>query len=100
MPDDLDSEFAAAGNAVEEGKKAIDDRIRGQQADDRSVIAKLIVCSFVVMVAWVVFAASVGAYYRDWNTLVEPGKFMLTILGSVMLPVVTLVIGYYFGKDK
>jgi len=96
MPDDPDSEFTAAGNAVEEGKKAVDDRIRGQQADDRSVIAKLIVWSFVVMVAWVVFAA----FYRDWNSLVEPGKFMLTILGSVMLPVVTLVIGYYFGKEK
>jgi hypothetical protein len=46
MPDDLDSEFAAAGSAVAEGKKAVDDRIRGQQADDRSVIAKLIVWSF------------------------------------------------------
>ena len=52
------------------------------------------------MVAWVVVAATFGAYYVDWNALVEPGKFLLTILGSVMLPVVTLVIGYYFGKEK
>jgi hypothetical protein len=100
MTDDLDSEFAAAGSTVAEGKKAVDDRIRGQQADDRSVIAKLIVWSFVGMVGWVVFAGSLGAFLRDWNSLVEPAKFMLTILGSVMLPVVTLVIGYYFGKEK
>ena len=97
---DLDSEFAEVGAAVEEGKRALDDRIRGQQADDRSLLAKVIVFSFVVLVAWVVVAASIGAFYRDWNTLVEPGKFLLTILGSVMLPVVTLVIGYYFGKEK
>ena len=100
MPDDLDSEFAAAGEVVEQGKRAIDDRIKGQQADDRSIIAKVIVFSFVAILAFVVVAASYGAYYRDWNTLVEPGKFKLTILGSVMLPVVTLVIGYYFGKDR
>jgi len=30
--------------------------------------------------------------------LVEPGKFVMAILGSIMLPVVTLVIGYYFGS--
>jgi hypothetical protein len=97
---DLDSEFAAAEEDYKKGVEAVDDRIKGQQADDRSLIAKWIVFSFVGMVAWVVVAATFGAYYFDWNALVEPGKFLLTILGSVMLPVVTLVIGYYFGKEK
>lgn len=97
---DLDSEFAAAEEDLEQGKKAIDDRIKGQQADDRSLIAKWIVLSFVGMVAWVVVVATLRTYYLGWNELVEPGKFLLTILGSVMLPVVTLVIGYYFGKEK
>ena len=49
---------------------------------------------------WIVFATTVGTYFFDWNKLVEPAKFLMTILSSVMLPVVTLVIGYYFGSEK
>lgn len=29
-----------------------------------------------------------------------PAKFLLTIISSVMLPVVTLVLGYNFGTEK
>jgi len=48
----------------------------------------------------VVLAAIVGTIFFPWDKLVEPGKFLTAILGSVMLPVVTLVIGYYFGKEN
>ena len=97
---DLDSEFAAAEEKAEERQKAVAESIQRQQADDRSSIAKLIVWSFVVLMAWGVVAASVGAYFFEWESLAEPAKYLSTILGSVMLPVVTLVIGYYFGKEK
>lgn len=30
----------------------------------------------------------------------EPATFLLGIVSSVLLPVVTLVLGYYFGKEK
>jgi hypothetical protein len=100
MAADLDSEIAAAEQVVEQGRKAFEDRLKRQQADDRSLIAKLIVWAFVFLMTLVVFAAIVGAYLFDWNALVEPAKFLMAILSSVMLPVVTLVIGHYFGKEK
>lgn len=97
---DLDSEFAAAEQKAEEREKALEESLQRQQADDRSSIAKLIVWSFVILMGWVVVAATIGTYFFDWASLVEPSKYLATILGSVMLPVVTLVIGYYFGKEK
>jgi len=97
---DLDSAFADAERTAEERKNALKDHLARRQADDRSFIAKLIVWSFVILMGWVVVATSVGAYFFDWNELTEPAKFLMTILSSVMLPVVTLVIGYYFGTDK
>ena len=48
----------------------------------------------------VVVIVAYGTFAIGWEKLVEPAKFLLSILGSVMLPVVTLVIGYYFGKEK
>ena len=58
----------------------------------------MIIRAFVVLVCLVVAATILGVAYRDWEQLAEPAKFLMSILGSVMLPVVTLVIGYYFGK--
>lgn len=49
--------------------------------------------------AVVVVAVTVGiAYFGGWEKVSEPAKFLMAILSSVMLPVVTLVIGYYFGS--
>ncbi len=48
----------------------------------------------------VVLIVAIGTLFIGWDKLSEPAKFLMSILGSVMLPVVTLVIGYYFGKEK
>jgi polyferredoxin len=98
MASDLDSEFAATEQQIKQAGKALEDLIKRRQADDRSMIAKVIVAAFVVLVVWVVVAVTLGTYFYDWESLVEPAKFLMAILGSVMLPVVTLVIGYYFGS--
>lgn len=97
---DLDAEIQAAERKIAQSKKAVQDWHQRQQADDRSHIAKLIVWAFVVLVGVVVLAAGAGTYFLGWDKLVEPAKFLMALLGSVMLPVVTLVIGYYFGKEK
>ena len=94
----IDSDFAAAQQAAEDRKKAQEESAR--RAGDRSFIAKLIVWAFVILIAWVVVSATVGTYFFPWERLTEPAKYLMTVLGSVMLPVVTLVIGYYFGKEK
>jgi hypothetical protein len=95
---DLDAAFAAAEKTAQEGKNAL--QLASLRAGDRSYIAKIIVWSFVILMVWLVVAATVGTYFFDWNKLTEPAKFLMTILSSVMLPVVTLVIGYYFGSEK
>jgi uncharacterized membrane protein len=96
---DIDSQIAAAEELVKQSQRAIEERNRRLQADDRSHIAKLIIWAFVILMAVVVVAVVGGlAYFRSWEVVSEPAKFLMAILSSVMLPVVTLVIGYYFGS--
>jgi Flp pilus assembly protein TadB len=96
---DIDSVIAAGEKKLQQGEQSLQNLVSRQQADDRSYIAKLIVLSFVILMAFVVIAVVGGTlYFCDWNKIVEPAKFLMTVLGSVMLPVVTLVIGYYFGS--
>jgi uncharacterized membrane protein len=103
MAGTLDAEIQAAAQQLEQSKKAVEDwqqRQQERQQDDRSLIAKLVVWAFVVLMGVVVIIVAYGTFAIGWEKLVEPAKFLLSILGSVMLPVVTLVIGYYFGKEK
>jgi uncharacterized membrane protein len=98
---DLDQALAATEKNVEQGQKAIEEYTQRRQQDDRSLIAKLIVYAFVGMIFFVVAVLCVALFYfRSWSAIEEPAKFLVAILSSVLLPVVTLVIGYYFGKDK
>jgi cytochrome bd-type quinol oxidase subunit 1 len=97
---DIDSQIAAAEQAFKQSQQALEDRNKRLQADDRSHIAKLIAWAFVGLMAFVVVAVVAGVVFFDWDRISEPAKFLMAILSSVMLPVVTLVIGYYFGKDK
>ena len=97
---DLDQAFRATEKNVEQGLKAVEDYAQRLQTDDRSLIAKLLIYAFVVLIGLVVMIVAAGTVLQTWDKWVEPAKFFLGILGSVLLPVVTLVIGYYFGKDK
>ena len=94
---DLDTAFRETEESLNQGIEAYDAFKNRQEDDDRSLIAKLIVRSFLGMVGIVILASILGTYLLGWEKLVEPGKFLMAILGSVMLPVVTLVIGYYFS---
>jgi len=98
---DIDSQIAAAEQAYRKSTQAVEDQNKRLQADDRSHIAKLIVRVFVGLISLLVLSVIVGVgYFCDWDKISEPAKFLSAILSSVMLPVVTLVIGYYFGKEK
>jgi hypothetical protein len=96
-----DAKVAAAEQAYKKSTQAVEDQNKRLQADDRSHIAKLIVRVFVGLVSVLVLSVIVGVgYLGDWEKIAEPAKFLSAILSSVLLPVVTLVIGYYFGKEK
>jgi hypothetical protein len=76
----------------------VDDHIKRQRAADQSRIAWVIIWAFVGAVAAIfVLVAGALASGSDWK---DPAKFLVTIVSSVLLPVVTLVLGYYFGKEK
>ena len=97
---DLSQELLATAKNVEQGQKALEEYAQRRQQDDRSLIAKLIVYAFVGLIGFVIMVFSVAVLFKAWNDLAEAAKFLMAILSSVLLPVVTLVIGYYFGKDK
>jgi uncharacterized membrane protein len=97
---DLSLEPAATAKNVEPGQKALEEYAQRRQRDDRSLIAKLIVYSFVGMIGFVVAVFTVAVLFKAWNDMAEAAKFLMAVLSSVLLPVVTLVIGCYFGKEK
>lgn len=98
---DLSQELLETARNVEQGQKALEEYARRQEQDDRSLIAKLIVYAFVGLIGFVMLILTIALFYfKDWKPIEEAAKFLVAILSSVLLPVVTLVIGYYFGKDK
>src|SRR5258708_10905939 len=95
---DIDSQIAATEELVKQSQKALEERNRRLQADDRSHIAKLIIWAFVILAAVVVIAVIAGlAYFGGWDTNTEPAKVFVAIPSSVQLLLLNCVIVDYFG---
>lgn len=94
----LDEAFAATEAATVDILGNVDDEIKRLSSQDRSRIAKIIVwLFFVTCIATLAFIAAATFWGgAEWATGAE---LMITILSSIILPVVTLVIGYYFGAE-
>ena len=112
MTEDKAAEGVIDESSVDEAIRAQDERVRRTEesveyhkrllSQDRSKIAKRII--------WLFMIASLGtilfiAYAVLWSATPpasgweNAAQLMVTILSSVILPVVTLVIGYYFGSE-
>jgi len=109
MPlDTFDQKLADARNAlkISEAKgKSLDE----QEADDRSAISYIVIWTYAgITVA--LFSFVIGTYLLsrpcsdktafscvDWA---PAGEFLLKVTTSTVLPIVTLVLGYYFGSKK
>jgi hypothetical protein len=93
-----------------EVEEAIDDQIKKQRAMDQSRIAWVIIWAFVVAIGSIFLLVIGGLLFGpecaesrpdcDPGRWEDPATFLLGIVSSVLLPVVTLVLGYYFGKEK
>lgn len=106
----VDAVIASARNAlretdtVEEAKSK--DFASFTETLDRSRIAKLIVWAFVLAIGALIGFIFVGALVFDgWaegeassNGWIEAAREIGRVLQEVMLPVVTLVLGFYFGS--
>ena len=96
---------AFALSAVSALKEIRDDtgEVQKELAKARDHIARVITWAFVVAVGFALMYASAilfldAANAEDWRTVWALGvDFISTTISSVMLPVVTLVLGYYFG---
>lgn len=108
--DTLGAKINALESDNQEVEEKVGDQLKKQHARDQSRIAWVIIWAFVVAVAiiflYVIVELLVTSGCRegqagcDSDRWEEPAKFLLGIVSSVLLPVVTLVLGYYFGKEK
>lgn len=82
----------------------IEERSKEHAAIDRSLIGKSVVLTFVSTIIGLFVFVLLSAVFFDGGsahpTWERPAEFLLRVLSSVLLPVVTLVIGYYFGTEK
>jgi hypothetical protein len=84
--------------------ETVSDYVKRQRADDQSRIAWVIIWAFVFAIAGifvlVLGSLLIGSRVGGSVAWKEPAEFLIGIVSSVLLPVVTLVLGYYFGKEK
>lgn len=102
-PEEVDREFRELEALVEEASESVDESERRLQSEDRSKIAKRIVWLFIAACSGILLFIAIAVFWRPDGAVVgweEAAKQMVVILSSVILPVVTLVIGYYFGSEN
>ncbi len=92
-PDELTAAKSAAGTADTYAKTAAQ-----QEADDRSQIARLIINIFVGAVAAVLILLALEGFLDrlSWPDVTTKAA---DLIKTSVLPVVTLVLGYYFGRS-
>ena len=70
------------------------EKTRLRHSYDRSIIGISVVLAFLLAIGALFVYVLVAEPWKD------KAEFLATTLGSVLLPVVTLVLGYYFGTEK
>ena len=117
MPNgDDDAEFEqqleALSSQIESAKKDVDKKKeisaaefeQKKRSQDRSFIANTIVVLFficcVAVIVYLIVVTFVGSDVAAGGMAPDAASGrMIDLLSSIVLPVVTLVIGYYFGKE-
>ncbi len=64
---------------------------------DRSIIGRWVVAVFLVVVVLLLAYVLVGSVVLGWDSIKTPVEYASTTISSVLVPIVTLVLGYYFG---
>lgn len=84
---------------LKQRKYNVDEAEKERRNRDRSEIGRTIITLFVASVLIVLIAIVLMAW-ANLSTWKEASEKLVTLLSSVVLPVVTLVIGYYFGTER
>lgn len=110
---EFDAYVQTIGQEVTSGKQAIEsatDFTQRRFALDRSYIVYIVIGAWAIVILlhiWFVMDAfpeitckegvDCAAKIAAWR---EPSKYILDSITQLVLPIVTLVIGYYFGTQK
>jgi hypothetical protein len=106
---DIERELRDTQQLTDTAKRGADEYERRSKVSDRSSISRVIIWTFAILLAVIVLYLGVATVFclqcdgTDPNQrlgLKDAAIIMKDILGSVALPVVTLVLGYYFGVEK
>lgn len=90
--------LAETRRVVEGADDTAEDYAARRQADDRSKIANVIIYLFAALIcAFFVFVIVQSYFPTDPS---DGAKLMLDALKTLVLPILTLVLGYYFGSSK
>lgn len=96
----IDRQIAEVLTLVDKVDENADEFASRKQTTDRSRIALIIVIVFaacLLLSLLFVFVVVLADSSRQWE---KPANFMLDMLKTLVLPVVTLVLGFYFGSAK
>jgi hypothetical protein len=83
---------------AEQRDREVEDDAKRRYADDRSWIAKRIMLIFTAVVGLVILLNIMrGIWTGQWDKATDASG---ELLKTTMLPIVTLVLGYYFGQSS
>ncbi len=109
MPDLL-SEIDALVSENRDVESEVNDYIKRKHARDQSGIAWAIIIAFVVSIALIfvlvfwftgpVEGCTAGEGVVCPQRWQDPAEFLVGVVSSILLPIVTLVLGYYFGTEQ
>ncbi len=83
---------------AEEAEVSIADRSAGREIEDRSLIASTVTTVFLVALPLALTFLFMLSFFENAN---QGAIAAITdILKSVLMPIMTLVLGYYFGRGR
>ncbi len=91
LEQELNALRAPAAQAAQISQKQID--------EDRRWIARLVLWTFALASGTVLIATPLLAWFKG-DIWADTSKAMLAVVAQVLLPVVTLVIGFYFRNEQ
>ena len=95
---ELRSEDPAAGPLAADAESLDAEAAKHQ---DRSILGRWIIGVFLSSIVALLSYVLIGPLVFGWDLILTSAQYASTTIGSVLLPVVTLVLGYYFGTgDK
>ncbi|MEM0915996.1 MAG: hypothetical protein AAGK09_15480 [Planctomycetota bacterium] len=108
--DDLSQEFRRSSAAIEQVDEAVRSAAEINEARlgrDRSWIAIFIIATYAVavfgIIAYLLFGApscAGGDCAPDVELWSKQADYLLTIVSTAVVPIVTLMLGFYFGSEK